>query len=189
MAEESKRDRVRGRLLAAMPKGARVAEIGVWEGAFSQRILEICAPAELHLIDPWLYQPEFAETGFGRKKNETLMEQKYRDVCARFRDDPRVRIHRAKSEVALAALPDGSLDWVYVDGNHNEPFIGQDLDLCLRKVKADGIICGDDFNWMAEAKGAPVKRAVEKAMAGLGARASLQLMANQYIIRLARTAG
>lgn len=189
MTEESKRDRLRGRLLAGLPKRARVAEIGVWEGAFSQRILEICEPVELHLIDPWLYQPEFANTGFGRKKNETLMEQKYLDVCARFRDDPRVRIHRAMSEVALAALPDGSLDWVYIDGNHNEPFIGQDLELCLRKVKPDGIICGDDFNWMADASGAPVKRAVEKVVAELGDRASLQLMANQYIIRLARPAG
>jgi hypothetical protein len=184
--EESKRERVRGRLLAALPKGAVVAEIGVWEGNFSERILKECDPAELHLIDPWLYQPEFSNTGFGRKKNETLMEQKYLGVVEKFRDDPRVRIHRAMSETALGAMPDGSLDWVYVDGNHNEPFIDQDLALCLRKVKPDGIIAGDDFNWQAEACGAPVKRAVERVMADLGDRAELKLMANQYIIRLKR---
>lgn len=189
--EVSKRDVVRGRLLARMPKGAKVAEIGVWEGGFSRRILEICAPAELHLIDPWLYQPEFGNTGFGRKKNEHLMEVKYQDVVAAFKDDPRVKIHRATSDVALADMPDGSLDWVYIDGNHNEPFIGNDLALCLRKVKADGIISGDDFNWQAEASGAPVKRAVEAVVAELGNQAKLTLMANQYIIELKRpvTAG
>ena len=184
--EMSKRDIVRGRLLARMPKGAKVAEIGVWEGNFSRRILEICEPAELHLIDPWLYQPEFGNTGFGRKKNEHLMEVKYQDVVAAFKDDARVKIHRATSEVALADLPDGSLDWVYIDGNHNEPFVGNDLALCLRKVKADGIITGDDFNWQAEASGAPVKRAVEAIVAELGDQAKLTLMANQYIIELKR---
>lgn len=186
--DKSKRDVMRGRLLAQMPKGAKAAEIGVWEGGFSQRILEVCAPAELHLIDPWLYMPEFGNTGFGRKKNEFLMEEKYKAVVAMFADDARVRIHRATSEAALSAMPDGSLDWVYIDGNHNEPFVGQDLELCLAKVKPDGIISGDDFNWQTETSGAPVKAAVEALVARLGEQAKLTLMANQYIIRLDRPA-
>lgn len=186
--EESKRDRIRRKLLAGLPKGARVAEVGVWEGAFSRRILEICEPVELHLIDPWLYQPEFANTGFGRKKNENLMEQKYQDVCAAFRDDARVKIHRAMSDEALAALPDASLDWVYLDGNHNSPFIDNDIAQCLRKVKHDGIIAGDDYNWMSDAQGAPVKRAVEALVAELGDQAKLTLMANQWVVQLNRPA-
>jgi hypothetical protein len=184
----SKREAMRGRLLARMPKGARAAEIGVWEGNFSQRILDTCLPSALHLIDPWRYMPEFGNTGFGRKKNALLMEEKYRAVAARFAADPRVTIHRATSEEALSAMPDGSLDWVYIDGNHNEPFIGNDIALCLAKVVPRGIIAGDDFNWQAEASGAPVKRAVEAAVAALGAQAKLTVMANQYIIELNRAA-
>jgi len=186
MTEATKRDMVRGRLLQSLPKGGVVAEIGVWEGDFSQRILELCQPSELHLIDPWLYLPEFSNTGFGKKKNEHLMEQRYQNVVARFADDPRVKVQRATSEVALATLPDASLDWVYIDGNHNEPFIGNDLHLCLQKVKPTGIIAGDDFNWQTEASGAPVKAAVEAMMLELGERAQLRLMANQYIITLKR---
>lgn len=185
---ESKRDRVRTRLLQSLPKGGRVAEVGVWEGAFSRKILDICEPAELHLIDPWLYQPEFPNTGFGRRKNEELMEQKYQAVCAAFADDPRVTIHRAMSDVALSGFADGYLDWVYLDGNHNEPFIGADIALSLQKVKPDGLITGDDFNWMSEAQGAPVKRAVEQAVADLGSMASLKTMANQWIVTLGRAA-
>ncbi len=184
--EMSKRDIVRGRLLERLPKKAKVAEIGVWEGGFSRRILELCDPVELHLIDPWLYQPEFGNTGFGRKKNEHLMEVKYQDVVAAFKDDSRVKIHRATSEKALSDMPDGSLDWVYIDGNHNEPFIGNDLALCLKKVKPHGIITGDDFHWQTEASGAPVKQAVEAVIAELGDQAKLTLMANQYIIELKR---
>lgn len=184
--DKSKREAVRGRLLAQMPKGGVAAEIGVWEGQFSRRILDECAPVTLHLIDPWQYMPEFGNTGFGRKKNEHLMEVKYQDVVKAFADDPRVVIHRATSEAALSAMPDGSLDWVYIDGNHNEPFIGNDIALCLRKVRADGIIAGDDFNWQSEASGAPVRRAVEAAAAALGPQATLKVMANQWILRLDR---
>lgn len=186
--EESKRDKVRGKLLRSLPKGARVAEVGVWEGAFSKRILEICEPVELHLIDPWLYQPEFANTGFGRKKNEDLMEVKYQDVVNSFKDDPRVKVHRAMSDVALAALPDASLDWVYLDGNHNAPFIDNDIAQSLKKVKHDGIIAGDDFNWMSDAQGAPVKRAVEAMVEALNGQATLTLMANQWVVKLNRPA-
>lgn len=184
--EMSKRDRVRGRMLASLPKGGVVAEIGVWEGDFSQRILEICEPKELHLIDPWLYMPEFSNTGFGKKKNEHLMEERYHKVVARFADDPRVKVHRALSDVALSAMPDASLDWVYIDGNHNEPIVGNDIALSLQKVKPNGIIAGDDFNWMSEAQAAPVKRAVEAMVETLGDKASLRLMANQYIVTLKR---
>ncbi|QYK41965.1 MAG: class I SAM-dependent methyltransferase [Paracoccaceae bacterium] len=185
--ETSKRDAVRGRLLGMMPRGAVAAEIGVWEGGFSRRILELCDPVCLHLIDPWQYLPEFRNTGFGRPKNADLMDSKYHDVVAAFGNDPRVRIHRMTSEQALSALPDASLDWVYIDGNHNEPFISRDLELCLAKVKPDGIIAGDDFNWQSDTLGAPVRRSVEAVMAQLGDCATLQLMANQYVIRLRRS--
>lgn len=182
----SRREKVRGRLLAHMPKGGVAAEIGVWEGHFSQRILAETEAKELHLIDPWLYMPEFANTGFGRKKNEHLMEEKYLSVVEKFKDDPRVQVHRATSDVALAALPDASLDWIYIDGNHNEPFIDNDLALALVKVKPNGIIAGDDFNWQSERSGAPVKTAVEALVERLGSQASLKLIANQFLIRLRR---
>lgn len=170
-----------------MPKGAVCAEVGVWEGNFSERILNECDPKELNLIDPWLFQPEFNNTAFGRRLNEHLMEDRYLSVVEKFKEDPRVAIHRAKSEDGLAALPDHSLDWIYLDGNHNEPFIGQDLEMSLRKVKLDGIISGDDFYWERERCGAPVKRAVEALIGLLGARAKLTLMANQYFIQLKRS--
>jgi hypothetical protein len=183
---EGRRDELRGRLLESLPKGGVVAEIGVWEGDFSQRILDICQPSELHLIDPWEYMPAFSNTGFGKKKNADAMGQKYHAVVARFAGDPRVTVHRGTSQTVLPTLADGSLDWVYIDGNHNEPFIGDDIALCLRKVKPTGVIAGDDYNWMAEELGAPVKRAVAAAMESLGPQARLKVMANQWRLQLTR---
>lgn len=184
--EVSRRHIMRGKLLESLPKGGVVAEVGVWEGNFSERILEICQPKKLHLIDPWLYQPEFGETGFGRKKNKDRMEQIYNDVAAKFEGNKKVEIHRAKSEEALMGMKDGSLDWVYLDGNHNSPFIDMDIAMSLKKVKPNGIISGDDYNWMAEKKGAPVKMAVQRVLADLGDKAEFVRMANQWKIILKR---
>lgn len=179
----SKREARRLQLLQKMPKGGIAAEIGVWEGKFSEKILEVTAPTALHLIDPWLYQPEFNNTGFGRKKNETRMDEMFHEVSAKFAGDARVNLHRATSQVALGAFADGHFDWVYIDGNHNEPFVGDDLELSRRKVKPGGIIAGDDFNWQS-AIGAPVKTAVQALLLSLGDKATFRLMGNQYMIRL-----
>lgn len=183
MEEASKREKVRARLLAHMPKGGVAAEIGVWEGKFSQKIIDLTQPRELHLIDPWLYQPEFGNTGFGRKKNETRMDEMFHEVRDRFAAKPEVTVHRAMSKEALESFPDRYFDWVYIDGNHNEPFVGEDLELARRKVRPGGIIAGDDFNWQTEI-GAPVRKAVEKLVAELGASARFKLIANQYLVRL-----
>ena len=182
----TRRHKVRGKLLESLPKGGIVAEVGVWEGNFSQRILEICAPKELHLIDPWLFQPEFGGTGFGRKKNKDRMQDIYEEVRTKFADTPAVSIHRGKSEDAFAAFEDGYFDWVYLDGNHHAPFIDNDIAIALEKVKPNGIIAGDDYNWKAEKEGAPVRTAVGHALDGLGDAAELQLMGQQWMLKLRR---
>lgn len=174
-------------LLETFPKGGRGAEIGVWKGDFTEVILRVCAPRLVHLIDPWLYQPDFANTSFGHARNRDRLQQMYRAVAARFADDPRVSIHRMTSEEALSAFSPGALDWVYVDGNHNEPFIGRDLELSLRAVRPGGIIAGDDYFWKADdGDDRPVQRAVDAFVQKLGQRASFTRFGGQYRIELTR---
>ncbi len=42
------------------------------------------------------------------------------------------------------------------EGLLQSDFVGEDLALCLKKVKPNGIITGDDYNWQSAASGAPV---------------------------------
>ena len=160
-----------------------MAEIGVWEGAFSAEILEVVRPVRLHLIDPWEYQPDFPNTAFGKKRNADRLDRMHDAVRARFAQDTRVVIHRARSEVALAAIPDQTLDCIYIDGNHNEPAISTDLALALRKVRPGGVISGGDYYWN-KAEGAPVRTAVDRMVAELGAGCDFARMGQQYVIRL-----
>jgi hypothetical protein len=179
-----KRDIVRRNMLELLPKKGKGAEIGVWEGRFSVDILEITDPETLFLIDPWEYMPEHSNAGFGRKRNAERMPQMFDIVSEKFKDDKRVSIHQGTSEDVLSQMDDDSLDWVYIDGNHNEPFISNDLKLALQKVKPGGVIAGDDYYWNKD-EGAPIKMAVNAFVAKLGDKCSFQLMGQQYVISLA----
>lgn len=184
MAQASRRADARNELLSKLPKGGICAEIGVWGGGFSEAILEQTQPRALHLVDPWSFQPEFKNSAFGRGE-ESRMEEKYQSVCERFKGDDRVTIHRMMSDAYFRSLPDHSLDWVYLDGNHNFEVVWSDLKLALKKVKPNGFIGGDDLLWNVD-KGAPVRTAVRKIKRRLGAQTLYFRMGQQYLFDLQR---
>ncbi len=142
----------RKQLLEQMPAGGVCAEIGVWEGDFSARILEINKPRLLHLIDPWRYESDevYKDAWYGGKKaiNQEQMDAVYDRVTKRFATQVRagtVVIHRSASSEAVSAFADGYFDWIYIDGNHLYEFVKLDLELWRPKVKHGGYITGDDY--------------------------------------------
>lgn len=56
-----------------------------------------------------------------------------------------VTVIREFSDKALAALPDSSFDFVYLDGSHFYDHVVQDIRHAKRLVKDGGFICGDDL--------------------------------------------
>lgn len=175
---------VRRELLERMPKHAVCAEIGVWRGEFSARILAVTAPRELHLIDPWAFLPEFSERGYGGAvaQGQSDMERMYEGVKRKLGSRPDVVVHRAFSKAALESFPDAAFDWVYIDANHYYSYVREDLELSLRKVKPGGLIAGDDFDW-GEKDGFPVKRAVTDFIAAHALAANCELLGSQFVIR------
>ncbi|MCG6902639.1 MAG: class I SAM-dependent methyltransferase [Rhodobacter sp.] len=178
------RDEHRQEILNRLPKGGVGAEIGVWEGGFSEKLLEIAQPRILHLIDPWEYQPDYANTAFGKPRNEARMDDKYLVVQEKFKNDDRVILHRSYSHEALEQFGDGTLDWVYIDGNHNFDVVSRDLELSLAKVRPGGVIAGDDLLWKRE-DGAPVQKAVRGLKRQLGDAATYTRFGQQYLFQLA----
>jgi hypothetical protein len=142
-------ERERRRLLSMVAKGGVCAEIGVWRGDFSARILEAVRPRKLHLIDPWRYAPEYEHSYYGRPgQDQATLDVVYDEVVARFSPeiaDGVVEIHRQTSEEAAATFADGYFDFVYVDGNHLYGFVRRDLGLYLSKLRRDAILAGDDY--------------------------------------------
>lgn len=155
---ETRRD-----LLKQLPKGGVGAEVGVQKGDFAAKILELCAPSKLYLIDPWKHQ---AGTDYDRDKSnvsnaehETFLAY----VEHRFRDDlasGRIEIVREFGDRALRRLGRGRLDWVYLDGDHTNAGVERDLAAADFVLAEHGLLCGHDYGMWPEL-GIEVQRAVE----------------------------
>jgi hypothetical protein len=119
-----------------MPKGAICCEIGVDQGEFSQKILDVTLPSKLHLVDPWIYfagstyQDSIYEGEKGGSQEE--MDRRYDTVRRQFSREilaGRVLIHRGLSEDVAEEFPPDYFDWIYIDGNHLYEFVKRDLEI------------------------------------------------------------
>ena len=140
----------REHLLPHLPKGGHVAEVGVNMAEFSRQILDQCAPEKLHLIDPWEMShadDDYAET-VGHEAQTEQAEDRYEHVLKTVGpelDKGIVEIHRAYSNDAVESFADESLDWVYIDANHQYEYVKKDLEMFHPKLKQDGLILGHDY--------------------------------------------
>jgi hypothetical protein len=57
----------------------------------------------------------------------------------------RIDIIRKRSLDHVKDVPDGSLDWVYLDGFHEFDWIMQDIINWVPKVRKGGIVAGHDY--------------------------------------------
>lgn len=139
-------------VLDRIPKNAVCAEIGVLHGEFSNLILEVARPKELHLIDPYEFQPEFPGRVFGGRggKEQADLDRWHQEVVSRFSGWQNVHMHRMFSQAIEHKFPDRHFDWIYIDGNHSYEFVKRDLEICYRKTKDFGWIAGDDYSWLNE---------------------------------------
>lgn len=130
----------RDALLEEMKNGAIVAEIGVDEGEFSEKILNKTKPAVLHLVDIW-----------GSKRYN---DEKYLRVIDKFTElinVGKIRIHRNLSIDAVVDFPESYFDWIYIDTDHSFKTTQQELIMYASKLKPSGIIAGHDYsmgNWV-----------------------------------------
>jgi len=177
--------RGREQLIARLPKNGIGAEIGVWKGMFSRRLLQGTAPAELHLIDPWAFSADFPRRRYGgaEASDQDGMDAICRDVAASFAKNLRVRIHRLRSADAAPLFPDEHFDWIYIDGDHSYEAVIQDLRLWHPKIKKGGLLAGDDYTWRDEAGQLSVARAVREFVATAGVAAQ-EVVSAQFMIQV-----
>ncbi len=129
----------RTELLRKLPANAVVAEIGVNEGDFSEKILSICTPQKLVLIDVWASK-RYHGGLFDMVKNRFATQIA----------EGKIEIMRDYSFGAIAACADATFDWVYLDTDHTYDTTRKELELLRPKMKKGGIIAGHDYiigNW------------------------------------------
>jgi len=139
-------------LFRLLPPESVGAEVGVHRGDLSALIVKHLRPRRLHLIDPWRYatSDRYKDTWHGGDVggDQRNMDRRYRGVLARFRRPIKkgvVVVHRGASVAMAAEIADGSLDWVYIDGDHAYEAVVADIAAYVPKVRPGGVIAGDDY--------------------------------------------
>ena len=115
------------------------AEVGVYRAGYSE---EFCkAGFKFYAIDPWA-----GYIGAGRtEKKQEEQDKSYeiaKDILSKY---PNCTIIRKSSMDAVKDFEDGSLDFVYIDGDHRFRYIAEDIAEWIEKVRVGGIISGHDY--------------------------------------------
>ncbi|HWT25074.1 MAG TPA: class I SAM-dependent methyltransferase, partial [Solirubrobacteraceae bacterium] len=126
--------------------GARaVSEIGVYRGRFAASLLERCTGIErYYMIDPWRHLDDWNKPA---NKDDDEFARFYREALAKTDawSAKRVVLRGTTAEV-IDQIPDDSLDFAYIDGDHTLRGITIDLTKIFPKVRDGGWIGGDDFS-------------------------------------------
>lgn len=115
------------------------AEIGVFEGDYSEILCKSNPKLKLFCIDPWT--PHKGYVDYARKSTLENAFNLAKTKLAPFNAE----IIKKYSQDALEDFLDGSLDFVYIDGDHGFQTCTDDINGWSKKVRVGGIIAGHDY--------------------------------------------
>ena len=126
-------------------KAKNIAEVGVYRGNYAAKLLERCESIEkYYMIDPWRHLDGWNKPA---NKSDDVFEQFLSETKTKtdFASDKRI-ILRGKTTDVIEKIPDGELDFCYIDGDHTLKGITIDLIRVYPKIRSAGYIGGDDFS-------------------------------------------
>lgn len=133
-------------------------ELGVDRGEYSKILLDANPKLQLFSVDPWI--PDAYEPNTYINEPQEYFNKCYEETKQRLKDTNAILVRKTSAE-ALSDFDDGSLDFVYIDANHDFPNFTFDLHNWLKKVKVGGIMSGHDFAYFSYRKFNHVKRCLQ----------------------------
>jgi hypothetical protein len=146
------------------------AELGVWQGQLSAALLESFPQLHLLMVDRWMpYETSRLGKRTDREGFLFCMSQAMRSTDQW--SDRRLLL-AADTTSALRLVPDGSLDFVFVDADHVYEAVLTDLNNWWPKLRkhegrTKGLMCGHDY---CSGRWAQTKRAIDTFAASVGGR-------------------
>lgn len=116
------------------------AEVGVYKAAFTEKFCK-AGFDKVYAIDPWM-----AYQGAGRTQEEQERQDFiYGHVTRVLAPYSNAEIIRKTSRDALNDFKDNSLDFVYIDGDHEFAHVAEDIVGWTKKVRKGGVVAGHDY--------------------------------------------
>lgn len=124
-------------------------EVGVERGLYSEILCKANPQMKIYGVDPW-ESLEVCRKNPPKRRTEnhssqTRCDQYYQEAVRRLAPYPNYHILKEYSVDAVKRFADKSLDFVYIDANHQYSFVIDDLTWWSRKVKRGGIVAGHDY--------------------------------------------
>lgn len=117
----------------------RGAEIGVETGNYAEVLCKANPEGHLICVDPWTPYKGYRDH-VGAEKLDRFFEETQQRL-----EPYDVTFMREFSVPASKQIDDGSLDFVFLDANHDFKHIAEDLCAWVPKVRAGGVVAGHDF--------------------------------------------
>ena len=150
-------------------------ELGVWVGVTTFWLMKN-TNVNMTCVDAWEVQednPEY-DWQFNKKPRwkdgKLTVEEFTNDNQAwdhnknekHFRDNAkpwgdRITIIKGRSLAIIDQIPNDSMDFIFHDSDHSYPFVKNEIEAYLPKLKSGGYCMGDDYNW------GTVERSVKEA--------------------------
>ena len=121
------------------------AEIGAYRGEFTEKFCKL--GLKMYAIDPWKPYRDYRRMRPGFEKRS---EELYEMTKKRLKPHD-CEIIRKMSMEAVKDFEDGSLDFVYIDGNHGFKYVAEDIYEWSFKVREGGAISGHDYAYARNA--------------------------------------
>ncbi|MDO8619464.1 MAG: class I SAM-dependent methyltransferase [Candidatus Daviesbacteria bacterium] len=149
-------------------RGCRVGiEVGIDQGEYGIKLCK--AGLKVYGIDSY--------TAYKGYKEPESYEDHYEQALANLKGYDYTIIKKFSRD-ALADFEDGSLDFVYIDGNHTLPYIAADIFGWEPKLRKGGIMSGHDYAFVI----GPKERQIPKVYDGTHVKAAVD--ASAYIMRV-----
>lgn len=129
--------------LAKLPSelGFKVGvEVGVAQGRYLKRLCQRNPQMKVYGVDSWKVYNDYPD--LSEQETFDLFYEQTKERLAPFSN---YELIRESSMDAVRKFEDGSLDFVYIDANHEDPYITEDIIEWSKKVKSGGIVSGHDY--------------------------------------------
>jgi predicted O-methyltransferase YrrM len=144
-------------LVASLPDGSRIVEVGVFQGRTAIAMALACRGTrkKVYAIDSW---QDYSDNGqfVHQVSVDTLLQehglgsledayQAFLRNRRQFRVEPWLEVIRASSMEAAKVWSHGPIAMAFIDGSHEAEYVRADIDAWMARLLPNGVICGDDL--------------------------------------------
>lgn len=123
-----------------------IVEIGSYCGSGTKIILDIFKQSKVNCVDPWeKYIEDCSVYDIDKQELELREAEGIFDEIILHHNN--VFKNKKTSSEYVKTIQNESIDFVYIDGNHQYSSVKEDIINWIPKIKLGGVLCGHDYCW------------------------------------------